>query len=260
MQIESSSNPFYKYLKSLSRKSVRDKEGVFLAEGERFLSELPPNWETPALVYAASYLAQHGPLAKRNAEKTVVLSDSLFQSLSDTQTPQGVLAVCRQKHYDMDTVLAVPHGLFLLMEDLRDPGNLGTAIRTADACGAAGVLLTKGCVDLYNPKVLRSTMGSCFHFPVLQNLELCDMIEGCKRHGVTVYGADLQGSSPYATDLTGSVGILIGNEASGLSLEARRQVDGRLTLPMPGQAESLNAAIAAGVLMYEAVRQRLTKE
>ncbi len=260
MQIESSANPYYKYLKSLSRKSVRDKEGVFLAEGERFLSELPPDWETECLVFSAAYAEKGLERWAGRAPKTVVLGKGLFESLSDTQTPQGVLAVCRQRTYRLEDVLSVPDGLFLLAENLQDPGNLGTIIRTADAAGASAVLLSRGSVDLYNPKVLRSTMGSCFHIPVLQNLELYDMIEACRSRSIPVYAADLAGESPYATNLRHSAAILIGNEAAGLSEQARAWADGRLTLPMPGRAESLNAAVAASVLLYEALRQRITKE
>ena len=141
---------------------------------------------------------------------------------------------------------------------MNDPGNLGTVIRTADACGADAIFLSKGSVDMYNPKVLRSTMGSMFHVPVFQNVELNEISAKLKKNEIPLYAAHLRGDTyPYGLELAEPCAFIIGNEARGLSDEAADLCDRWVKIPMPGQAESLNASIAAGVLMYEVVRQRL---
>ena len=141
-----------------------------------------------------------------------------------------------------------------------DPGNLGTVIRTADACGADAVFLSKGSVDLYNPKVLRATMGSLFHVPVFQNIDLHALSEKMQAKQIPLYAAHLKGDRyPYALPLQDACAFLIGNEARGLSEDAAALCDAWVKIPMPGQAESLNASVAAGVLLYEVVRQRLPK-
>lgn len=188
------------------------------------------------------------------------LPDGLFASICDTENPQGILAVCKKLVWDEAAVFAKERPFFLLAEELNDPGNLGTVIRTADACGADAVFLSKGSVDLYNPKVLRSTMGSLFHVPVFQNVSLEEISEKLKADQIPLYAAHLKGESyPYALPLQEACAFLIGNEARGLSEKAAALCDQWVKIPMPGQAESLNASIAAGVLLYEVVRQRLEK-
>lgn len=257
MVIESMQNPLAKRLQALSRRSEREAAGVFVAEGERFVSEVPSDWPLEAVVASVSFWEQKGFLGLEKRGAAAVFSDRLFQKVCDTQSPQGILAVCRQKQYDVGQVLSAKNGLFLILEALQDPGNLGTILRTADACGADGVFLSKGSVDLYNPKVLRSTMGSIFHIPVLQNQEVCDMIKAMEETGIAVYAAHLRGESPYTRDFRCATAFLIGNEGRGLTKEAAEAATGKLALPMPGRAESLNAAVAAGVFLYEALRQRL---
>ena len=178
----------------------------------------------------------------------------------DTENPQGILAVCKKLDWDADAVLAKKTPFLLLAEELNDPGNLGTVIRTADACGADAVFLSKGSVDLYNPKVLRATMGSLFHVPVFQNIDLHALSEKMQAKQIPLYAAHLKGDRyPYALPLQDACAFLIGNEARGLSEDAAALCDAWVKIPMPGQAESLNASVAAGVLLYEVVRQRLPK-
>lgn len=258
-RIESRENKWVKRLNGLKLKKNRDKEGVFIAEGLRLIGEIPAG---AAEVYAVSEsFAAENDLGKYEQQAEVLcLSDGLFASVCDTESPQGILAVCKKLVWDEAAVFAKERPFFLLAEELNDPGNLGTVIRTADACGADAVFLSKGSVDLYNPKVLRSTMGSLFHVPVFQNVSLEEISEKLKATQIPLYAAHLKGESyPYALPLQDACGFLIGNEARGLSEKAAALCDRWVKIPMPGQAESLNASIAAGVLLYEVVRQRLEK-
>ena len=257
-RIESRDNKWVKRLNGLKIKKNRDKEGVFVAEGLRFISEVPADWKVEAYIVSDSFAAENDVYAYEEKAEVICLTDALFASVCDTENPQGILAVCKKLEWDETAVFAKEKPFFILAEELNDPGNLGTVIRTADACGADAVFLSKGSVDLYNPKVLRSTMGSMFHVPVFQNVDLNDISAKLKKNEIPLYAAHLRGDTyPYGLELAESCAFIIGNEARGLSDEAADLCDRWVKIPMPGQAESLNASIAAGVLMYEVVRQRL---
>lgn len=255
--IESRENKTFKRLNGLKNRKNREKEGLFIAEGERFADEMPEGAGTEYVVLSENFCQTHDAAQYDGRAETLVLPDSLFAALCDTETPQGVLAVCRRLKWDMDEVLCRDKPFFLLAEEMQDPGNLGTVIRTADACGADAVFLSKGSVDLYNPKTLRATMGSLFHIPVFQNVSVAEIAGRLKERDIPLYAAHLRGDRPlYALDLKKACAFLIGNEARGLSEESAVLCDQWVRIPMPGQAESLNASVAAAVLMYEAVRQR----
>lgn len=257
-RIESRDNKWVKRLNGLKIKKNRDKEGVFVAEGLRFISEVPAEWQVEAYVVSDSFAAENDLSVYEEKTEVLCFSDALFQTVCDTENPQGILAVCKKLDWDQEKVFAKEKPFLVLAEELNDPGNLGTVIRTADACGADAVFLSKGSVDLYNPKVLRSTMGSLFHVPVFQNVDLHQISAELKDNHIPLFAAHLKGDTyPYALDLAESCAFIIGNEARGLSDEAASLCDRWVRIPMPGQAESLNASVAAGVLMYEVVRQRL---
>ena len=257
-RIESRDNKWVKRLNGLKIKKNRDKEGVFVAEGLRFISEIPVHWEVEAYVVSESFAAENPLSLYEKKAEVLCLPDGLFASVCDTENPQGILAVCKKLNWDADAVFRKKAPFLILAEELNDPGNLGTVIRTADACGADGVFLSKGSVDLYNPKVLRSTMGSLFHVPVFQNISLEELSATLRDKEIPLYAAHLRGEVyPYGLKLRDACAFLIGNEARGLSEKAADLCDRWVKIPMPGQAESLNASIAAGVLMYEVVRQRL---
>lgn len=259
-KIESRDNKWVKRLNGLKIKKNRDKEGIFVAEGLRFISEVPADWAVEAYAVSESFADENDVSVYEKKAEVICLPDALFASVCDTENPQGILAVCKKLDADMAQVFAKETPFLILAEELNDPGNLGTVIRTADACGADGVFLSKGSVDLYNPKVLRSTMGSMFHVPVFQNIDLQEISAKLKENQIPLYAAHLKGDTyPYGLNLAESCAFLIGNEARGLSDAAAALCDRWVKIPMPGQAESLNASIAAGVLMYEVVRQRLGK-
>lgn len=250
--IESNQNKIIKEVNSLKAKKERDKTGLFILEGKRLVDEIPNSWEIKYLLKAESYSEDI------NFENVYTVKDSLFEKISETVNPQGVLAVCHIKEFDVTNVDYSNSPFFVVLENVTDPGNMGTLIRTADAAGADGIFLSKGCVDIYNPKVIRATMGSIFHLPIYRNLNLMDLMEDFKNNNVKTLAAHLKGTStPYKVDMTTACAIIIGNEANGLSDEISEMASDLVKIPMPGKAESMNAGIAGGILIYEAVRQRI---
>lgn len=250
--IESNQNKIIKEVNSLKAKKERDKTGLFILEGKRLVEEIPNSWEIKYLLKAESYSEDI------NFENVYTVKDSLFEKISETVNPQGILAVCHIKEFDVTNVDYSNSPFFVVLENVTDPGNMGTLIRTADAAGADGIFLSKGCVDIYNPKVIRATMGSIFHLPIYRNLNLMDLMEDFKNNNVKTLAAHLKGTStPYKVDMTTACAVIIGNEANGLSDEISEMASDLVKIPMPGKAESMNAGIAGGILIYEAVRQRI---
>lgn len=250
--IESNQNKIIKEVNALKAKKERDKTGLFILEGKRLVDEIPNSWEIKYLLKAESYSENI------NFENVYTVKDSLFEKISETVNPQGILAVCHIKEFDVTNVDYSNSPFFVVLENVTDPGNMGTLIRTADAAGADGIFLSKGCVDIYNPKVIRATMGSIFHLPIYRNLNLIDLMEDFKDNNVKTLAAHLKGTStPYKVDMTTACAVIIGNEANGLSDEISEMASDLVKIPMPGKAESMNAGIAGGILIYEAVRQRI---
>ncbi len=289
--ITSKGNAKIRNLVALRKKaSERAQQDVFLVEGIKMFREVPADQLVEVYV-SESFLNQEAgrealkmkkrevvtPLSRNTREvqqsemgaderadsagvrRTPVfeeVSDEVFQLLSDTKSPQGILAVVRQKHYRFEDLLGkVP--LVMVLENLQDPGNLGTIIRTAEGAGVTGILMSRGTADLYNPKVTRSTMGSIFRMPFLYTDQLSVDIQRLKHAGVSVCAAHLQGKNTYDREnYRGGTAFLIGNESKGLSDEISALADVRVKIPMEGKVESLNASVAAAILMYEASRQR----
>ena len=267
IQIESAANPTVKLTASLFEKKGRDKSGLFVLEGERFVAELLPLDETGAAGHsfrARHFMASEGFAQKRELDayeavaEVYIVKDEVFRRISDVETPQGILAVCEQQRHTPEDLLHGENPLILLLDEMQDPGNLGTALRLADAAGADGVILSKGSADAYNPKALRAAAGSALHVPFASDCDMASVIPMLQARNIAVYAAMPHVDTlPYALDLTKGTAFLIGNEARGLSPETAALADAQVTLPMPGRAESLNAATACGILVYEAVRQRL---
>ena len=186
------------------------------------------------------------------------VTDTVYRKLSDTVSPQGVMAVVRRTEVTLEDL--ADGRPVLMLEGIQDPGNLGTMMRTAEAAGAAGIIADSGTVDLYNPKVVRATMGTIFRVPYLVCGSLAGVAEELRSMGYSLYAAHLEGSVPYTEpDYIGSCAFLIGNEGNGLTRETAALADRYIRIPMEGQVESLNAAMAAGILLYEAHRQRHLK-
>lgn len=185
------------------------------------------------------------------------IDDGRFASLSDTRTPQGILTVLRQQTFDREQVFARACPLILLLENLQDPGNAGTILRTAEAAGVTAVFLTEGSVDLYSPKTTRATMGSIYRVPHFYEPDAVSFLRELSERGIASYAAHLHGVRSY-TDCSYRSGsaFIIGNEGNGITDETARAAGTLIRIPMMGRVESLNAAMAAGILMYEAQRQR----
>lgn len=253
--ITSTSNPQVRQLAGLQKKSKeRSARDVFVVEGIKMFLEAPRDRLVQVCV-SESFYRKHQELFP-DLSQVMLVSDRVFESVSDTRTPQGVLCVVRQYHYGLADLLG-QEPLIMILENLQDPGNLGTILRTGEGAGVTGILLNHGCVDVYNSKVIRSTMGSVYRVPFYYTGQLEVDIQTLKRQGVSVYAAHLRGSVCYDTcDYTRPSGFMVGNESRGLSDELAALADARIHIPMGGQVESLNAAVASSVLLYEANRQR----
>ena len=186
-----------------------------------------------------------------------ILSDNVFERVSDTQTPQGILCVVKQPEYNLQELLKKENPHFVVLDNLQDPGNLGTIVRTAEGAGVDAVFMSKDCVDIYNPKTIRSTMGSIYRVPFIYIEDIPNLLDVFKQNGIQSYAAHLDGENAYDQEnYKEGTAILIGNEGNGLREEVWKNADILVRIPMCGQVESLNAAIAASVLMFEVFRQR----
>ncbi len=181
-----------------------------------------------------------------------VISTDQLKKISDTQTPQGILCIMEQPDYSLHDIIAKEDRpkLIMILEDIQDPGNLGTIFRTAEGAGASGIILSNGCVDIYNPKTIRSTMGSIYRMPFIYTDDLKSTVSDIKKEGISVYAAHLDGSKCFDEVEYGDSAFLIGNEGNGLRDETAELADIKIKIPMEGDLESLNAAVAASILMY----------
>ncbi|MGN0393428.1 MAG: TrmH family RNA methyltransferase [Bariatricus sp.] len=259
--ITSTSNARVKRLVNLKKKrKSRDEEKVFLVEGIRMFREVPVKQLEEVYVSESFYKKERDTVElvlKGSEVRPEVMSDTVFDYVSDTKTPQGVLCVVRQIEYSLEEVTAGECPMIMVLDHLQDPGNLGTILRTAEGAGVTGILMDQECVDVYNPKTIRSTMGSVYRMPFCYVEDLKEGICCLKKSGIHTYAAHLEGSQNYEKeDYRKPCAFLIGNEGNGLRKEIADLADIYIKIPMKGQVESLNAAIAASVLMFEAARQR----
>jgi TrmH family RNA methyltransferase len=258
--ITSTDNRQVKQLVLLQNKArERKRQGVFVAEGKKMFAEAPRAWVESVYV-SESFLSEEDAKALLSGTTYEVLSDSVFRHVSDTQTPQGILCVLRKPVYALSDLLAGDATHLLLLEGIQDPGNLGTMIRTGEGAGITGVILDENTADLFNPKTIRSTMGSIYRVPYYISADLHADIAALKREGVRLYAAHLAGKVAYdEPDYTSPCAFLIGNEGNGLTDETASLADTYIRIPMAGAVESLNAAVSASLLMYETARQRRKK-
>ena len=251
-KITSRENAKIKYACRLaSGAAFRRTEGRFLAEGRKLCPELARGAELETLFYTENALAKCPELAALPGEHYLV-EDHVADKLADVGTHQGVFGVFRTPVHTLEEVR--PGGRYLALERVQDPGNVGTILRTADAAGFDGAILGPGCADLYGAKTLRATMGSVFRVPVLPTNDLPGTLEAMKREGYAVAATELGGQDFYACCPRGKAILVIGSEGQGISKPVRDAATHHLALPMRGGAESLNAAVAAGILIYELAR------
>jgi TrmH family RNA methyltransferase len=262
IRLTGSGNPVIKEVRSLRNRSAREEKGLYFIEGYRFVAEaLKASADIIYIIVSETFLAGHGKedltgMVEQSSIRCYVVPDHMFESISDTKNPQGILAVLRLDRKKPGEA-GFGNGMLVIMDMVMDPGNMGTIIRTADAAGCAGIIVTDGCVDVFNPKVLRSTMGSIFHIPVYHCGSVEETLKKVKESGFLILASHLEGSTGiFDVDLTGNIALVIGNEAGGISEAAVQSADLLVKIPMEGGAESLNVSVAAGIMMFEAVRQK----
>ena len=275
--ISSKDNKRIKYLRSLLEKgSARKKNRQFIVEGIKLVDEALEYGKVCEIIISESLYKEiiSGGLIKNalladNGKKlidyvnegnsTTVVSDAVFKTVSETINPQGVIAVVMMPKYELlsedflnQTYSKTGKIKLLVLEDTADPGNLGTIMRTAEAAGVTGVIMGRGTVDIFNPKAVRSTMGSIFRLPFIYVEDVRETIRELKKYGISFYAAHLKGKQSYKdVKYSDKAGILIGNEARGLSPETAELADIYIIIPMQGKVESLNAAVAAALMLYE---------
>jgi TrmH family RNA methyltransferase len=234
----------------------RREDQVFVAEGFKMWEEVPPEWIKEIYLTESAMEKLHSSWDLSRSEYELV-SEEVFSKMSDTKTPQGILLVLKQPIYEMEEILSRENPLLLLLEELRDPGNLGTIFRTGEGAGVNGILMSPGTADVFHPKVIRATMGSIYRVPFLYLDDWEQGLRQVKEAGVRLYAAHLGGHSTYWNQpYAHGTGFLIGNEGNGLRESTAAMADELIRIPMEGKLESLNAAMAAGLLLYEAKRVR----
>lgn len=257
--IESKENTFFKLAKKLKDRKGRNKEQKYIIEGFRLVQEaFKAGCKIDSIVVnndgekkLKQYLEQY-----LDGVRVYLMEDGLFSQLTSTENPQGIIAVLEIE----DKRDNLNGDFYLLCDKVQDPGNLGTIIRTAHAAGVTGIILTKGTVDIYNDKVIRSTMGSIFYVPIIHDNDL-SFLKGLKNDGFNLVATSLQESKDFfREDLSGKIILSVGNEGNGISDEIFDMADIKVKIPMPGGAESLNVAIATSIILFERVRQNISNK
>lgn len=251
--VTSRSNARVKQLRAAFAGQARLSSGLIAIEGDHMVEEALRSGQMLKTIFVAEHRAVPG-YAPAGVE-LIRLTDEVFESCMETRSPQGVAALLIPPVASVAAMLRGARPLLLIAVGLQDPGNLGTLVRSAEAFGAAGVLTTRGSVSAWNGKAVRASAGSVFRMPVGEADE--EALRLLEEHGVRLIAAvKSEGALVFEADLTGACALLVGNEGAGLSEEWLRRAHGSVTIPCPGAVESLNAAVAGSILLYEASRQR----
>lgn len=250
--ITSKTNEFIKHVKALHQKKFRDEYKEYFVEGIKLVNEAILEGKKLQKILVCEELLREN-FSISNNEILEYATKSVFEYISDTQSPQGILAVIKMDDENDD----IRENVIFALDDLQDPGNLGTILRSLDSAGIDTLLLSKGTVDLYNPKVIRSTMGAIFRVKVLENLDLKEKLLKLRNDGYKVVITSLDTNETYYNlDFKEKLVIVIGNEAKGVKKEIQDIADIKVKIPMLGRTESLNASVAASIIAYEKVRQK----
>ncbi|ATD55272.1 TrmH family RNA methyltransferase [Clostridium chauvoei] len=256
--IESKDNALFKATKKLKEKKNRIKEGKYIIEGFRLIEEaFKANLQVEYIILSEDSKEKLNEYLEEYIDKDskiYVVNNNLIMQLTSTEHPQGVVAVVKNRELPQE----IKGDFYLLCDKVQDPGNLGTIIRTAHAAGVDGIILTKGTVDIYNDKTIRSTMGSIFYVPIVYEDEDLTFLKKLKDNGFKLVATSLEESKDFfKEDLKGKIILSVGNEGNGISDEIFSKADKKVKIPMPGGAESLNVAIATSIILFEKVRQNL---
>ncbi len=261
-EISSRDNQLFRHALSLKRKKYRDQYGEYLVEGPNLIKEaLKEGVDIRTLMLSG--MAEEGGNDREIFEeeslkdRTCVLSGNLFKELSETETPQGMIAIVSKRQPEDPNETMKPGGNVIVLDRLQDPGNIGTILRTADAAGFDMACFIKGTGDPYSPKIVRSAAGSLFRLPIVYVNDNDELRELMSRNGKMIIATAMNGDKAYyEEDLSHDCAIVIGNEGNGVSEDLILRADKIIRIPMAGNTESLNAAVAAGILMYERIRRR----
>lgn len=265
--ISSPNNDRVKNVAKLAQSAKERKyAGKYIVEGLRMVQEIPMD-ALDSIYFTQEFFDKHIMTNDRlillvnsalDRGRCFKVTDQVIKKMTNTETPQGIVAVVKMRNSALEDILGdgSEKPLILILERIQDPGNMGTIIRSAEGAGVTGILVSYDSVDIYSPKVVRSTMGSIFRKNIVTTFDLIGDIGRLREHGVEIYGMHLNGSSMYEADLTKPVAFLIGNEGAGLSDAVSKTASSLIRIPMKGEVESLNAAISATLITYEALRQR----
>lgn len=260
--ITSKDNEIVKHIKKLADKKYRDQNNCYIIEGIKLVEEAIQENARIEKIVICEELTKTSDISKNllseiEKHNNIYVTEKIFKTISQVMNPQGILAVIKKNNeinairYDEDIIVA--------LDDIQDPGNLGTILRTVDSVGLKQLIVSKGTADAYNPKVVRSTMGAIFRVNVVEVENLKETIEIIRKNNYNLLVTSLQtNDSVYDIDYNKKV-IVIGNEANGVSKEIQEIADSKIKIPMLGKTESLNASVATGIILYEYVRQKLSK-
>ncbi len=262
-EITSPQNSLLKMAAALQQKKYREETGLFVVEGIRLFEEaIQADWDIITIIGTVKGYSHPRVEAilrqwRHSNCRMVTIHDNLYAKISDTDQPQGIMGLVRQKNLSLQDLSIKSHSFIVILDEVQDPGNVGSLIRVADAAGCHAVILTKGCADVFAGKVVRATMGSLFHLPVIRNADLASLTEWFRKSSIDLIATTLTEAIVYhKCNLTRPVAIAFGNEGSGVSAQLLNLAIDRITIPLYGQAESLNVATSAAVILYEAARQR----
>ena len=258
MTITSKDNETIKHIKKLKEKKYRDEYKEFIVEGLKMIEEALFEKVKIKSIIICDDCKNQGTIpsnlmyeiAKLNC---IYVSEKVFVSITDVVNPQGIMAIL-EKPENNEEQINYKENNFLILDNIQDPGNMGTILRTADSLNLKQIIVSKGSADIYNPKVVRSTMGAIFRVKVVEVEDLTKTIKEMKKHKIKVYATDLEtDKSIYNVDYT-KTAIIIGNEANGVSEKVLNEATDKIKIPMIGKTESLNAAVATSIILYEAFR------
>lgn len=252
-------------IKSLNQKKYRESEGKYFIEGIKIVSEAIKQNISMEETFVCPEILNKVRGGKELCESLIeanlsinYIPENIFNEICSTETPQGVLAVISKPENNLNNLAFDRNGFYIVLDKVQDPGNLGTIIRTADAAGVDGMILSEGCTDVYNPKTLRSTMGSVFRVNIYENINLENALQKMKENGIKILASSINAQKYYFDeDFGNGTALVIGSEAHGISLTVQNLADSLIKIPMNEQIDSLNASVAAGILIYEKYRRSL---
>ena len=260
--ISSKDNEFIKHVKKLKDKKYRDESNEYIVEGVKLIEEaVKENAQIKKIIVCEdttkTYEIPTNVMLEIAKYECVYVTEKIFASITQVTNPQGIMAIIEKNTTNQE--IDYTQDIIVALDDVQDPGNLGTILRTADSIGLNQIIVSKGTADAFNPKVVRSTMGAIFRVKIIETENLQETIKSMKKHHFKLMVTSLQtDNSIYDIDFNKKI-IVIGNESNGVSSEIQEMADERAKIPMLGRTESLNASVAAGIVMYEYVRQKLNK-